>query len=255
MTEKEIRKNVYKKFGDVDFELIQFNRACDPVVYKCLNCGKIFERKRLQTIYSNDRTRFCSCLPLKENPPLKLPLTEAQKRLDDVFGGEYEIIQNKYNGWSKKGLIKHTICGKIFSCQPRELLHNSHCPCVTISSKGEDKIEKVLIKYRIKYEKQKRLEDMKKAPFDFYLPDYNLLIEFQGRQHFEPVEKFGGQKQFVIQQNIDKRKKELAEKEGLNLLYISYKQMSLIEDILVPRLSLTGVESSDSKYQLPQNED
>jgi hypothetical protein len=35
---------------------------------------------------------------------------------------------------------------------------------------------------------------LRKAPFDFYLPDYNLLIEFQGRQHYEAVEKFGGEK-------------------------------------------------------------
>ncbi len=35
-----------------------------------------------------------------------------------------------------------------------------------------------------------------KLTFDFYLPDYNLCIEFDGRQHFEPVEHFGGQKEF-----------------------------------------------------------
>ena len=105
------------------------------------------------------------------------------------------------------------------------------------------------------FEKQKRLQDMKKAPFDFYLPDYNLLIEFQGKQHYEPVAQFGGEKQFIIQQEIDKRKKEIAQKAGYELLEISYKDKLLIKDILVRRLSVTGVESSDSKCHSPQNED
>lgn len=239
MTEKEIRKKVTEKFGDVDFELIQFNRHCDPVIYKCLNCGRVFQRKQLSCLYSKSRTRFCSCLPFKEDSPLFLPILEAQERLNKVFGNEYEIIPDKYCGWSRKGLIRHTTCGRIFLCQPRELLHNSHCPCTTILSKGENKIEEVLNKYNIKFERQKRLPEIKKAPFDFYLPDYNLIIEFQGRQHFEPVDKFGGMEQLLKQQEIDKRKREIAEKQGFNLFYISYKQMSLIENILVQRLSLT----------------
>ena len=49
-------------------------------------------------------------------------------------------------------------------------------------SSVEEKIEKIneiiLNKYNILYETQKRLEGIKKAPFDFYLPDYSLLIEF-----------------------------------------------------------------------------
>lgn len=191
----------------------------------------------------------------KQDSLFLLSLNEAQDKLDEYFGGEYEIIPNRYCGWSKKSLIRHTICNKIFSCQPRELLHNSHCPCITISSKGEKKIEDILNKYNVFFEKQKRLDGIKKAPFDFYLPKFNLLIEFQGRQHFEPVEKFGGKKQFIIQQEVDARKKQIAEEQGYSLLYISYKQMSLIENILVPRLSLTGVDSSESKCQLPQNED
>ena len=255
MTEEAIRENVRKRFGNVQFELISFGRHDEPITYKCLNCGKVFTRKRPQVLWAKDRTRFCRCLPLNSDSTLFLPAEEAQKRLDEHFDGEYEIIKDKYCGWSKKGLIRHTICGKIFSCQPRELLHHSHCPCITIISKGENKVEEVLVKYGVKFEKQKRLEGIKKAPFDFYLPDYNLLIEFQGRQHFEPVEKFGGEKQLSIQQEIDARKKEIAEKQGYQIFYLTYKQMSLIEKLLVPRLSLTRVESSDSKSQSPLKED
>ena len=258
MTEKELRKKIYDKFGDINYEIISFRVMREPASFKCLDCGEIISIEHLQNLFRKTKYNFCPfCSNTYKGNKIgkKLPIEEANKRLYEVFEDEYEIILDKYNGWSKKGLIRHTLCGKIFSAQPRDLLYHSHCPCYTINSKGELKISKVLDKYNIKYEKQKRLSDMKRAPFDFYLPDYNLLIEFQGRQHYEPVKQFGGEKQFINQQNIDKRKKEIAQNAGIELLEICYKDQSLIEEILVQRLSLTGVEPSGSKCQSPQNED
>ena len=258
MTEKELRKKITLKFGDVDYEIINFRVMREPADIRCLKCNNIIHFEHLQNLFRATKTNFCpycSNTYKGEHIGKKLTLNEAQKRLDNYFDGEYEIIKEKYNGWSKKGMVRHTLCGKIFSVQPRDLLYHSHCPCYTINSKGENEIEKVLKEFNINYERQKRLEEIKKAPFDFYLPDYNLLIEFQGRQHYEPVSKFGGEKQFIVQQEIDKRKKEIAQKAGLELLEISYKDKSLIKDILVRRLSVTGVESSDSKCHSPQSED
>lgn len=56
--------------------------------------------------------------------------------------------------------------------------------------------------------------------FDIYFPLLNIAIEYQGEQHFEPVEYFGGNDAF--QKNIlrDKRKRELAQKHGCQLLYV-----------------------------------
>lgn len=253
MTEKDIRKRIADKFGDVEFELIEFNRSCDPVVYKCLNCGRVFKEEHLQNVFKNKI--FCPCYPLKNSSYFSLSAAAAQQKLDNVFGGEYEIIQEKYNGWVRKGLIRHTICGKIFSCVPRALLFNKHCPCVTITQKEKNRIEEVLKKYGVEFEKQKRLPEIKQLPFDFYLPKYNLLIDFQGQQHFEPTKKFGGEKQFIKQQEFDRRKQEVASQHSFSTFEISYKEQSLIEEILVQRLSLTGVDSSESKCQSPQEED
>ena len=61
---------------------------------------------------------------------------------------------------------------------------------------------------------------------------YNLLIEAQGQQHENPIEIFGGEKQFKIQQEHDKRKREYAEKNGYKLLEIWYYDYDRIEEIL-----------------------
>ena len=258
MTEKELRKKIALKFGDIDYEIINFRVMREPADFKCLKCGNIIHIEHLQNLFRATKQNFCPyCANTYKGGHIgkKLTIEEAQERIDEVYGGEYEIIKDKNDGWSRKGLIGHTICGKIFSAQPRDLLYHSHCPCYTINSKGENEIEKILNELNINYEKQKRLDEIKKAPFDFYLPDYNLLIEFQGRQHYEPVSKFGGEKQFIIQQEIDKRKKEIAQKAGFELLEISYKDKSLIKEILVQRLSVTGVGPSGPKCHSPQNED
>ena len=64
----------------------------------------------------------------------------------------------------------------------------------------------------------------RKLSFDFYVYTYNLLIEYQGEQHYRPVEYFGGIEQFKIQQEHDRRKREYAKNNDINLLEIRYDQ-------------------------------
>ena len=71
----------------------------------------------------------------------------------------------------------------------------------------------------ITYNYQKRFNWLGRQSLDFYLPDYNVAIECQGRQHFEAVDYFGGDKGFKNTLERDKRKKALCEKNGIKLLY------------------------------------
>ena len=56
---------------------------------------------------------------------------------------------------------------------------------------------------------------------DFYLPDYDIGIECQGRQHFMPVDAFGGVSGFEDTVLRDKTKKRLCEENGIKLLYFT----------------------------------
>ena len=80
--------------------------------------------------------------------------------------------------------------------------------------------------------------------YDFYLPDYNLLIEYQGLQHEKPIEWFGGKKHFEIQQEHDKRKREYAEKNNIELLEIWYWEFDNIENILDKKLNINSNRKS-----------
>ena len=75
--------------------------------------------------------------------------------------------------------------------------------------------------------------------YDFYLQQYNLLIEFQGKQHEQPIEYFGGEKTFKKQQEHDKRKREYAKQNNINLLEIWYYDFDNITEILNKELGLS----------------
>ena len=60
--------------------------------------------------------------------------------------------------------------------------------------------------------------------YDVFITKLNVAIEYQGKQHFEAVEIFGGQEHFEKQVERDKLKKELSEKNGVKLVYINYDE-------------------------------
>jgi very-short-patch-repair endonuclease len=73
---------------------------------------------------------------------------------------------------------------------------------------------------------------IKKLKFDFYLPNYNLCIEYDGRQHFEPIDFFGGEKNFEIIKKRDKIKNEYCLNNNIHLIRIPYNEYKNINSIL-----------------------
>ena len=68
--------------------------------------------------------------------------------------------------------------------------------------------------------------------YDFYLPDYNKLIEYQGKQHEYAVDWFGGEKQLEKQKAYDALKREYAKINGYDLIEIWYYDFNNIDSIL-----------------------
>ena len=60
--------------------------------------------------------------------------------------------------------------------------------------------------------------------FDVYLPARKVAIEYQGIQHFKPVEYFGGKAGFAMTKERDKRKFDLAKENGVRIIYLHYSE-------------------------------
>lgn len=136
------------------------------------------------------------------------------------------IPLEKYKGASTKILHKCLIDGYEWKAQPAHELSGYGCPKCKVS-KGEHKIAMWLESHNIPYEVQYKFDDckdQKSLPFDFYLPQYNVCIEFDGEQHFRPINFFGGEEKFKRQQLHDKIKNEYCKSKDIPLLRISFNQ-------------------------------
>ena len=117
-------------------------------------------------------------------------------------------------------------------------------------SKYENYIMEILKSAKIKFLKEKTFKDLKNGlyRFDFYLPDYNLFIEYDGIQHFEPVRFHGdntekNERAFKKIQEYDNIKNNYCKENKINLLRIPYWETKNIEKIInncLQRLSEKG---------------
>ena len=83
------------------------------------------------------------------------------------------------------------------------------------------------------FEEQKKFPNLGKLSYDFWLPKSQTLIEYQGAQHYEPINCFGGEEKYKIQIEHDRLKREYALKNNYTLIEISYKDFDNIETILL----------------------
>jgi very-short-patch-repair endonuclease len=158
---------------------------------------------------------------------------EFIKKSNIVHQNKYNYSKSNYINDKKKIEMECPIHG-IFNQIPSKHLSGQGCPdCYKlISSKGESFIKKFLLDNNVKFESQKIIPGTK-LKFDFYIPQKNMYIEYDGIQHYEPRSRFGGEKEYLLQVNRDKLKNEYCEKNNIKLLRICYKDYKNLNSILV----------------------
>lgn len=151
----------------------------------------------------------------------KLKLIHNNKYTYDL--SEYKNSHTKIKIYcSKHGEFQQTYCNHS---------RGQDCPYCQ-SSAGELSIRSTLVSLSIKFTPQKRFvkcRDKNELPFDFYLDDYNICIEYQGSQHYKP--KFG-KESFEYTKYHDKIKKDFCKENNIPLVEIHYKDFKNIHAII-----------------------
>lgn len=117
---------------------------------------------------------------------------------------------------------------------------NVRCICNNLS-KGEEKLSSFFNENKIDNIQQYKFQNcinIRQLPFDFYLSKYNVVIEYSGIQHYQPIEHFGGEKGFKKQQNRDQIKRDYCKENNIKLIEIPYWDFDNMEDILIKELGL-----------------
>lgn len=175
-----------------------------------------------QSLHSHiNKKRGCSkCATEKRKDTLNMFITKSNEIHDDFY--KYDLVI--YRDSKTKVKIICSIHG-IFTQRPKDHINNRQgCP-ICKESKGEKVIDQYLHSINIEFERQKTFKGCKYKcllKFDFYLPCYNLCIEFDGEQHYTPIEHFGGEKEFRKIQKKDQIKTDYCKQNGINLIRIRY---------------------------------
>lgn len=163
-------------------------------------------------------------------------LTQPQflERISTISGLSFN--KTIYTTKRNKVIVTCNIHGD-YTTTAEVLLKGCGCPKCK-SSKGEEIVETWLLSKGISFIQQKTFEGcihIKALQFDFYLPDYNLCIEYDGKQHYKPVKFFGGYEGFRDTVIKDVIKNEYCEVNNINLLRIRYDQdiVEVLENKLI----------------------
>jgi len=221
--EKSSKENLQEesnKKHNFEYKIIGEYKNCDThIEIKHLICGNSFKQTPYKHL-SNNRCPIC----YGKN---KLSKEILQKRSDEKYNKEYTILGDYVNNYEPI-LIRHDKCGAEYKQIPNNHLRDRPCfRCRENISVGELKILNYLEEKNIDYVYNNSFEDcklIKKLRFDFYLPEKNIFIEFDGEQHFKPIEKFGGLEGFNETLERDNVKNEWCKRNNKQLLRIKYNE-------------------------------
>lgn len=211
------------RFGRLTaIKIIPLQQKIKHSVWECkCDCGNTVYAKSDNLVRGYKKS--CGCL-LKES---------FKQRKVDMTGKKFfhltalEPTEQRENG----GVVWKCICdcGKICYIPQGQLGYRKSCGCVSNRSKGEIILKDILQSNDITFVEQKTFEECvnpktnRKLKFDFYLPNYNCCIEYNGKQHYVPIEHFGGQKYFEDYQYRDFLKQKFCNKNDIKLLVFSYQ--------------------------------
>jgi len=220
---ESVIKSAMKIHGDkYDYSKSVYVDNRTPMVIICPEHGE-FKKSSNSHISAKSGCPTCS----------NISASECRTKTHDEFlvdavnthGDRYEYL-TQYVKSTDKITIKCTKCGHTFEQEPRTHVWGRGCP-VCKHSTGESEVRQILLENGIDFIPEHKFDDCRNVqplPFDFYLPELNTCIEYDGRQHFEPVEFFGGEAALKEIKKRDTIKTNYCNDNDVTLLRIRYDE-------------------------------
>jgi len=217
-----------RKFNEIhdhkyDYSLVEYKNSRTKIKIICDEHG-IFEQNPRGHM-SGKGCRDCGYINKR--------ISNIIERFESIHGDlyDYSLVQYK-NNKTKVSII----CNEhgIFKQIPINHLRGCGCP-ICKESKGEMQISRLLTERGIRFKREYMFSDCKnkkKLPFDFYLVDHNICIEYDGRHHFESVEHFGGDDRLEYTKSNDNIKNAFCYLNDITLVRIPYFNFDKLEVII-----------------------
>lgn len=242
------KKNIMKKYHGKEINGKKFGHLTvletywemNPPMVKCQCDCDGNEKLYRKTDVQGGHTLSCGCVK-------KINTSLANKKDYTGFISDFNVQilepykKNEKNQWLWK--CKCGYCNNIFYELPARILNNHvrSCGCL-VSSSNEDFIDSILSNNKIDYIRQFTFDDCKselnyKLRFDFAIMkngEVFCLLEYDGEQHFKPIELFGGVDGFEKTKKRDEIKTQYCLDNNIILYRIPYtKTTKEIEEIII----------------------
>lgn len=204
----------------------KYSRATNAALHRCLVCETEWMAEPREILLGHSGCPQCRSNRRRTHAEY---VTELERANPDI-----EVVESYINSYTS---ILHRCKkdGNIWKAAPFNILHNgTGCPKCN-ESRGEKAVRSYLETHQVIFVPQKIFKDCinkRKLRFDFYLPEYNTVIEYDGEQHFMPVDWFGGEKCFKSIQQRDDIKNRYCDTNGIRMLRIPYFEYRNIENAI-----------------------
>lgn len=234
---KEIHGNKY------DYSLVDYKGRQQKVKIICPIHG-VFEQLPGNHIHSTLKQGCPKCGHSKAAKKRQMTTEDFVQKSKEINGNKYDYSKTKFINMKTKVEIICPEHGSFFQNPDNHLRKKYGCPFCN-ESHGEKKISKWLKSNNFSFEREKTyLDDYGPKgwplPYDFYIPSKNMLIEFQGVQHFKPT-CYGGinaeraKRNLKRQRHYDWLKRKYARDKKIPIIYVNYwDDVSKKLDLLFP---------------------
>lgn len=218
----------------------RYRQAKTPIECECLVCGCHWSPTPTNLL-SGQGCPDCG----------RISIRQKQLKTHEQFVADLAIINpdlqaiSQYKGSHDLITLRCKVCGEEWQCLASNVIsHVSGCPTCT-ASHGEKAIAAHLKALSVNYIPQYRFDGLvgvggTKLSYDFYLPDYHTLIEYQGQYHDGTI-LLQSEEQLAKQKEHDTRKREYAKSHGYHLIEIWYWDFTKIQEILTTELQSQSV--------------
>lgn len=214
-------KDVERVWG-VDIKIVSSYRGVvKPIYVSCNTCGNTWKTTPNKVLSKTTNCMRCSRVDIGLRN--RTSHEEFEWEIHRLYGEEYTLLE-PYTLSTAHIKVRHNTCGHIWDIRASHLKNKAICPKCTETA-GERRVRAYLDSKNVEYETQKKFSELtrdKPLSYDFWLLKHNVLIEFQGIQHYKPIDFFGGYTRFTKQKESDSMKRTFAYANGYTLIEVPY---------------------------------
>lgn len=234
LTSEEFILRSVKIYGDkYDYSDVRYINQKSKVNIRCKDHNYIFSQTPSNHIFSNKE----GCNKCKKYPEYdtEIFIFKSNKKHRNKYLYDKSVFTGREND-----IIVECRAHGFFIIKPFDHLRGTRCP-KCIMSIGEERIMDFLEQKDIKFKYEKTFDEcVDKNPlwFDFYLPEYNMVIEYDGQQHYISIENWGGINKLNDNIRKDTIKNKYCEDNNIRILRIPYWDFDNIEVLIKNDLNL-----------------